>query len=244
MSEAPEISRIFSALDATWPAQARHNIGAFHLREGRGGGSRVSAATLAGPWQAGDLCDAKMAMRAMGQSPLFMIRPGEDALDLDLDGRGYKLMDPTDLWICDIGVFGDCKLPPVTAFAIWEPLAIMHELWEEDGIGPARRAVMDRCAVTKTGLLGRVSDKPCGVGFAAIHDEIAMVHALSVRQAHRRKGLGAWMMRCAAFWAREHGARWLALAATRANGPAGALYSGLRMYRVGQYHYRVLDDRP
>ncbi|WP_121629190.1 GNAT family N-acetyltransferase [Tropicibacter alexandrii] len=242
MAMAPDANRLLTTLDATWPAAARVEAGPWTLREGRGGGSRVSAATLRGPWRPEDIAAAEKSMRLMGQAPLFMIRPGEMELDRELAARGYAKRDVTNLWVCDIDLLTDRKLPPVTAFAIWEPLAIMHEIWADGGIGPERFAVMDRCPLPKTALFGRVSDKSAGAGFVASHDGIAMLHALTILDQHRGKGLGAWMTRCAALWARRKGARWMSLAATEQNTAAAALYTTLRMQVVGQYHYRILND--
>ena len=47
------------------------------------------------------------------------------------------------------------------------------------------------------------------------------------------------MMRAAAIWAQNHGATTLALAVTRSNVSANALYSSLGMTVVGYYHYRI-----
>ncbi|SMX40717.1 GNAT family N-acetyltransferase [Maliponia aquimaris] len=235
------LTAYFEALDATWPSAARVKAGPWTLREGRGGGKRVSAATAEGAWDDDDLSAAEEAMRLMGQSPLFMIRPDEETLDSALEARGYDKVDPVQLWAAPIGRLTDLRLPRVTAFAIWEPLAIMRELWAEGGIGPARQRVMERAAKPKTGLLGRVSDKPAGAGFCAIHDGTAMVHAMTILPEHRQKGLGGWMMRCAAIWAARQGATRIAVAATTDNSAAGALYAALNMEVIGHYHYRMLD---
>lgn len=233
---------LFDALDATWPAAAKVPAGPWMLREGRGGGKRVSAATAERSWQEDDLAAAEKAMRMMGQVPLFMIRPGEGDLDTALEARGYDLVDPVQLWAAPIGLLTDLKLPRVTAFAIWEPLAIMREIWEAAGIGAARRRVMDRAEPPKTGLFGRVSDRPAGVGFCAVHDGTAMVHALEITPEHRQKGLGGWMMRCAALWAEAQGAERIAVAATARNEGANALYAALKMEVVAHYHYRMLEN--
>ena len=37
---------LYDVVDTTWPAAATHAIGCFTLRDGQGGGKRVSAATL------------------------------------------------------------------------------------------------------------------------------------------------------------------------------------------------------
>ena len=116
----------------------------------------------------------------------------------------------------------------------------MRDIWAAGGIGPARVAVMERAAGPKTGILGRISDSPAGAAFCAIHDGIAMVHALEILPANRRKGLGVWMMRQAAFWAKANGADWMSVLCTKANDAANGLYASLGMQLVGQYHYRIL----
>lgn len=237
-----DLTRYFDAIDATWPAAARVEAGPWLLREGRGGGKRVSAATAADAWQVDDLSAAEKAMRLMGQDPLFMIRPGDAPLDEALERRGYALVDPVQLWSAPIGLLTDLKLPRVSAFAIWEPLAIMNDIWAAGGIGLERLRVMDRVRVPRTGIFGRVSDRSAGAGFCAIHDGIAMVHALEILPEHRQKGLGGWMMRCAALWAERHGATEIAVAATEENDGANALYAALKMEVVGHYHYRMLQD--
>ena len=163
------------------------------------------------------------------------------ALDSALDARGYALIDPVQLWAAPIDRLTDLKLPRVTAFAIWEPLAIMREIWEAGGIGTARQRVMERAAPPKIGILGRVSDKAAGAGFCAVHGDIAMVHALEIALEHRKKGLGGWMMRCAALWAADQGATRIAVAATEENAGANALYAALKMEVAGRYHYRILN---
>lgn len=238
----PSLDRLYDTLDATWPAATKVGAGPWTLREGRGGGKRVSAATLNGPWRPEDVMAAERAMQLMGQDALFMIRQGETDLDHALMDRGYAHEDATNLWLCDIDLLTDRPLPLVTAFQVWEPLAITREIWHAGGIGEKRQNVMERVRVPKTSLFGRVSDAPGGAGFCAVHDGIAMVHALEIKPEHRGKGLGGWLMRCAAFWAKSHGARWMTLAATEQNTAAARLYTALQMQVVGQYHYRRLHN--
>ena len=68
---------LFATLDATWPAAGLTRLGPWTIREGRGGGQRVSAAPADGPWQPGDIATAEAAMVALGQRPLFMLRAGD-----------------------------------------------------------------------------------------------------------------------------------------------------------------------
>ena len=80
----------YAAIDGTWPAAAITRAGPWTIRAGQGGGKRVSAATADGPVT--DLAQAETAMRSLNQTPLFMVRQGEDALEL-LSAIGQELND-------------------------------------------------------------------------------------------------------------------------------------------------------
>lgn len=229
---------LFDIIDGTWPAARYIRQGPWMLRDGQGGGSRVSATTVEGPATDADVPAAEAAMRNLGQSPLFMIRPGDNDLDALLSARGYDIADPVVAYSCPIEHLTDIALPPVRVLHVWEPLAIMCEIWQTGGIGPERLAVMDRAPGPKTGLLARFKDKPGGTGFVAIHQGTAMLHALEILPHQRKQGLGGWMMRGAALWAKAQGADTISVMCTRANTGANALYSSLGMCEVGEYHYR------
>ena len=232
---------LFDVIDGTWPAARILRQGPWTLREGLGGGSRVSAASAEGPVTLEDLVAAEKAMAAMGQKPLFMIRPGDDRLDALLEARGYAIKDPVVAYACPVEHLTDIPVPRVTVLAVWEPLAIMREIWADAGIGPERLAVMERAEGAKTALLARYNDKPGGVAFVAVHQGVAMLHALEILPHQRQQGLGKWMMRGAAHWAAAEGAHTLSVVCTRENDGAIALYSGLGMSVVGRYHYRIFN---
>ncbi len=233
----PALPELFEALEATWPAGAVVRQGSWCLRDGEGGGKRVSAATATGPVSEGEIAQAEAGMQAKGQKPLFMIRQADAALDAQLEAVGYRVVDPTDILVCPVCRLTVVPMPRVTAFTIWEPLAIMREIWAAGGIGPERLAVMSRVEA-KTAIFARNRDKPAGVGFVGLSGRIAMVHAVEVLPEQRRQGVAGWIMRAAAFWAETQGAETLAVLATRANGGAQALYSALGFVKAGQYHYR------
>jgi GNAT superfamily N-acetyltransferase len=232
------LSALFAANEATWPAQRRLAVGGFTLREGGGGGRRVSSATCDGDWSDDQLDQAEAAMTGLGQPLQFMIRPGDERLDAGLSQRGYSVVDPTVFYVAPIAAFAPAP-DPMTAFPHWPPLAITQTLWAEAGIGPARLAVMHRAPAPRAALLGRSGDRPAGVAFVALHDGTAMLHALAVPEPMRRAGVGRNLLRRAAVWAGENGANSLGLAVTATNEPARALYASLGMQAVGQYHYRV-----
>ncbi|WP_164660436.1 GNAT family N-acetyltransferase [Tropicibacter sp. Alg240-R139] len=230
----------FDVIDGTWPAAARHSVGPFTLREGQGGGSRVSAATADCPVTEIEIETVEAAMRDLGQKQIFMIRPGDEALDAQLDARGYRVVDAVTIYSCPAKQLTDIAIPRVTVFTIWEPLAIMREIWAAGDIGPARLAVMERATGPKTGILLRHNEKPGGAAYAAIHDGIAMVHAVEIVPFQRKQGLGKWTMRGVAFWALDNGAETLSVMCTVENEGANALYRSLGMQPVSKYHYRHL----
>jgi GNAT superfamily N-acetyltransferase len=223
----------YEAIDGTWAPAAIQRDGGWVFRDGQGGGSRVSATTTEVP---GSLPDLDLAE---ARSNLFMIRPGEDALDAALAAKGYSVKDPVNLYACAAEQLCDMPVPRVTMLPVWEPLEIMKDIWAAGGIGPERLAVMHRVPGPKTGFLGRHKDKPAGAAFTASYKGITMVHAIEILPHQRRNGMGAWVMRASAFWARKHGAKTVAVLCTQANEGANALYASLGMPVVGQYHYRV-----
>ena len=220
------------AMEATWPPARTWRVGPFRLRDGAGGGKRVSAATVAGEWNAAELAAAEAAMAA----PLFIVGPQDGVLDGELEARGYRVVDPVLFYSCAVAGVE----PPAwfTAFPHWPPLQMARDLWAEAHIGPERLAVMARVAGPKVVILGRSDDRPVGVVFAALAGECVMVHALEVAQPMRRRGVAQALLRAAADWGRQGGAMELALVVTEANAGARALYEKLGMRVVGGYHYR------
>ncbi|MFN3953983.1 MAG: GNAT family N-acetyltransferase [Pararhodobacter sp.] len=231
---------LLAALEATWPSAAQHPLGPFTLRDGAGGGKRVSAATLDGVFDAAALGAAETAMRAAGQAPLFRI-VDQPQFDTELAARGYALVDPTLLYAAPAATVAETPRP-VSLLSCWPPLAIQRQLWQEAGIGPARLAVMARSSEPRMAFVARFQNRAAGVAFVALHGPVAMLHALEVEPAFRRQGVARYMVRGIAHWAAEAGAAWFALAVTERNLAARALYSALNMAEAGRYHYRQLGD--
>ena len=222
-----------AVMEATWPAARLWRQGPFLMRDGAGGGKRVSAASLAGPWDDGDLA----ALEGMPE-PLVLIREADTALDAALEARGWQIIDPVVAYAAPVATL-QADLPPLSAFPHWPPLHIARAVWEDGGIGAARLAVMDRVAEPKAAILARLGDRPAGVAFAAVQQGTAMLHALEVRPAMRRQGVGETLLRAAANWAAAERATQLALVVTARNTAARALYTRIGMQAVGQYHYRM-----
>lgn len=96
----------FASLAATWPAAATRDFRPVRLRDGAGDGSRVSAATLEGPWQPTTITAAETTMRAEEQMPLFMLRALELAALAQRRGTGRALMAMAAGWTRDAGTPG------------------------------------------------------------------------------------------------------------------------------------------
>lgn len=229
-----------AVLAATWPAAETRACGPFTLRRSPGGGSRVSAATLEGdvPPDAAKIDAAIAIMNGWGQVPRFRVRDGQDEFDRALAAHGLGVQDAT---LILAGSLDRLPGPPprLAAFTIWPPLAIQDAIWCDAAIGPDRRAVMDRVAGPHAAILGRAADRPGATAFVAAHGEIATMHALVVRPAARRKGLARHMVAQAAHWARAQNCTALAVAVTRANAPARALYAHCGLEMRSGYHYRA-----
>ncbi len=232
---------LFAALDATWPAARQFSLPPWKIREGRGGGKRVTAAEASEDASGEDIAAAEQAMTALGQPCLFTLRGASGPLDALLAERGYRLSDPTLIRTCPLAVLLNDHPPPVSAFTVWEPLQIMRDIWAEGGIGPDRIAVMERVAGAKTGLFGRSANKPAGVGFVALSGDTAVVHAFEVRDTAPRLGTARNMMLAAAHWAAARGAQTMALAVTESNLAANSLYESMGLTTVSRYHYRIKE---
>ena len=231
--------QLAQVMEATWPPARVHRVGPWLIREGAGGGQRVSAASAAGDWTEADIPQAEAAMEALGQKRLWLIREGDVDLDAALAARGYRLNDPVVAYAAPMAQVAG-EISPMAAFAHWPPLAITREIWAEGGIGLARIAVMERVVGRKTAILGRTDDTPAGAAFVALAGDCAMLHALEVRPGLRRQGSAHNMLRAAANWAQDQGATTFSLVVTEANAPARALYERAGMLPVGRYHYRVI----
>lgn len=227
-----------TALEATWPPANRKRAGPWAIRDGQGGGARVSATTAEGVWTPGDIARAEAEMLALRQPLLFMVREGEDDLDAALASQGYFVHDPVQIYAA---APEDIRPPPepMTAFPHWPPLAIAHDIWQQANIGPPRFRVMDRAPMPKSAILGRARDRPAGVAFVALHKTMAVLHALEIVADQRRHGAASNIVRSAACWAADLGATSLVLAVTERNLPARSLYASLGMQVVGRYHYRT-----
>jgi GNAT superfamily N-acetyltransferase len=226
-------SQLFEAIDATWPPFEMVKSNGWLLRQGLGGGQRVSAATQVDP-----NADPNTAARRMldwGQTPLFMIRESDLDLDTALAVQGYKVVDPVVL----LGQRLSKSFTQSTKFRAHEaPTIEQLEIWENGGVGPARIDVMQRAKGPKCFAAFQNGSDTVATAFVAIHEGIAMVHAVEVPLAHRRRGYGLRIMKDIQSWAAANGAESLVVLTVRANVAARSLYENMGMTEMGAYHYR------
>ena len=178
MTSLPSALTVCDALDVTWPAAFKSTVPGFSIREGKGGGQRVSAATTIGSFHTTQIGPAENAMRALGQDPLFMVRPGDGLMATHLEELGYVKKDTTLLYAIPTTEIAATKPPPITSFQVWPPLAAQREVWAEGGTHAARLAIMKRADCPKTTFLGRVNDRPAASAFAGVAHNCTMLLSL------------------------------------------------------------------
>ena len=240
---SPTEDQIFDAIDATWAPYATTRLDDWLVREGRGGGSRVSSASFAGmASKDADIDVVEKAQSALSQPSQVMLRPGQPELDARLEARGYQVVTPVRILCAPTSVLSADSELGTTVVPSDKILASQKDLWAQGGIGPARIAIMNRVRETKTALLARRGHDLAGVAFIALHRNLAMLHALDVPMQLRRQGMGRKITAAAADWARMNGADHLALLVVRDNLAANRLYEGMGMTEIASYHYRLLRE--
>ena len=69
----PNAQRLYEVINATWPTMAVEKYEGWNIRNGAGGGKRVSAATLAQSALA-DIGLAEAAMRRIAHQKIYLVR--------------------------------------------------------------------------------------------------------------------------------------------------------------------------
>lgn len=233
-------ARELSALiDATWPAASIRDVQGWTIREGRGAGNRVSAATASEPGNDADRAHAVKAMRAIGQHPVFMVRSGEEHLDAALAAEGYDIVTPTIAYVAPIAEIAGNGGPAET---VWPPSEAERGIWAEGGIGAARLAVMERVVVPRTACTVREDGLPVATGFAALHGRTCVLHAIETLIVHRRRGHGRRVIGELSRWGAAQGAEEVALLVVETNTSANALYRAMGFTPAAGYHYRTAPE--
>lgn len=241
MAEAPDAQRLLAAMDTTWRAAERVMLGDWVIRRGLGGGQRVSSIWAKG--EPGLPLDAALEhavgiQRGWGEAPLVQVAPEATALDAALAERGWEMRDRSILMAAEIDRLAAVGTGGLMVVHVTTPLAVLDELWEAEGIGAARRAVIARTPEPKICLMLRADDRPAAAAFVGLDGTLAMLHALVVAKRFRRRGVGQATVAAAAQWAVRQRASHLGLAVGAHNQAAVALYRRMEFAEPGVYHYR------
>ncbi len=232
---APSQIDLFNTVDATWAPYVFHTDENWLIREGAGGGQRVSATTLLSGAQGYQISTAVKKMVSLGQTPLFMIRNTDAKLDAELHGLNYDIVDPVVILIAKTKELLRTAPNQVQAVqTIDTPNENVKNIWASGGINQGRLNVMARVKAPKT----IINTGEMGVAFAAAFNGVAMVHAVEVASSHRRKGVANALMYKAFQWAKEQNCMWVSVLTVRENIPARTLYENLGMVEAAAYHYR------
>ena len=229
----------WAASETCWPPLNKKNIGPWVIREGEGGGNRVSSTTANDFFRKEDIFIAENHMQLLNQKNIFQILGKDLELDNILDRLGYSLVDKTVVYGSKIAKMSSPCVPPMTAFNIWPPLRIMKDIWEIGGTTDSRISVMERCKVRKTAILGRIENKAAGCAFISEYKGIAILQALFVLPSYRRKGLARFLISESVKWVSYAESAYLALMTDKYNKEARGLYDSLGMKIIDKYHYRV-----
>jgi GNAT superfamily N-acetyltransferase len=221
---------LYAAINVTWPSETVITDGPWVHRKAVGAGNRLNATTL--ELTSGDVPDN------IPDRPLFMVRGDQSALDTALEKRGYAIKDPVTAYVINVDKIAQVSRP-TRVFTAWPELAVMAEVWAAGGIGPERIASMERVKTAKAGFLCRANDRAAGVAFVAMSGKMAMLHALEVLPQARRNNVATDILKHAAYWANQNGARQLAVLVTTANTAANAVYRNIGFKKALWYHYRI-----
>ena len=99
--------QLYAAIDGTWPAAQFVTVGPWKLRDGQGGGKRVSAASTDYMVTPEDIQTAVNGLAEFGQPPLFMVKPDQGALDAQLAMLGYEVIDPCNAHASPVEAMSD-----------------------------------------------------------------------------------------------------------------------------------------
>ena len=232
-------SEFLKFLEDTWPPEQVTHFDDWTIRISDGAGKRASAISLEGAWEETSFRKLKDLLRKLGKSEIFMIYQSDSLFEKELNKLNYQVFDKSYIFEIPVTELIKSKPPPISMFSIWPPLEIQKQLWNSNGIGWQRQAVMNRANQIKTSILARLNDNPVASAFIAKSGNVAFLHALVVDQNFRRQGVAKALMRHAGQWANKNNCSKLMVVTTEANAAANGLYSSLEFQLVNKYHYRI-----
>ena len=232
-------SEFLKLLEDTWPPGEVIHFDNWTIRISNGAGKRASAISLEGVWEEASFIRLKKFLKKLGKSEIFIIYQSGSLFEKELNNRNYQVFDKSCIFETSVSELIKNEPPPISMFSIWPPLEIQKQLWNSNGIGWQRQAVMNRANQIKTSILARWNDNPVASAFIAKSGNVAFLHALVVEQNFRRQGVARALIRHAGQWADRNNCGRLMVVTTEANAAATSLYTSLKFQLVNKYHYRI-----
>ena len=232
-------SEFLKLLEDTWPPGEVIHFDNWTIRISNGAGKRASAISLEGVWEEASFIRLKKFLKRLGKSEIFMIYQSGSLFEKELNNRNYQVFDKSCIFEISVSELIKNEPPPISMFSIWPPLEIQKQLWNSNGVGWQRQAVMNRANQIKTSILARWDDNPVASAFIAKSGNVAFLHALVVEQNFRRQGVARALIRYAGQWADRNNCARLMVVTTEANSAANSLYTSLKFQLVNKYHYRI-----
>jgi len=152
---SPSLQDIAETVWVTWPGEETVETPAFTLRRSGDDSRRSRAASAKRDVTDKEISDAAQQMAAWGQPALFFVPSDAPDFDAQLEVRGYRSHDSAVYYVGRTAEMAARRPPRLSTFEIWEPLAIMADLWAENGISAERQEVMLRALRTRVGLWPR-----------------------------------------------------------------------------------------
>lgn len=246
-----DIRRLEARLADAWPAAETAHVDGWRLGFSGGATRRANAALPLGNLTSLDLetaiAEVEKRYRRHGLAPCFKMTRAAlpTRLSAALDRRGYRHEGFSHVLVGDLDAAAAAESNGHAIRLLAEPTAAWSSLClpddeSDDAVG--RRAIIARLPRPAAFALTTVEGHEAGAAAATVQDGWAMIWAVRVAPAARRKGAAVAMMRTLAAWARGEGASRYMLQVGADNLAARRLYAGLGMRRAYSYHYRTLGD--
>lgn len=233
------------ALNA-WPAHQQLLCDGWLLRFANGYTKRANSVMPVYP--GGQEINAKINFceemyRQQGLPPIFRLTPLADGkLDLALEGRGYRKIDPTRVMSLDLANWQPPAAPatPLRELPLEQWMGVFSQisgsLVEQQ---PAHTEILRKILHPHMTAAIEISGKWAACGLGVLERGWFGLFDIVTHPDHRRQGLGTHLIRGMLNWAQVQGAEKSYLQVMENNAPALALYAKLGYRDAYGYWYRV-----
>ena len=185
------------------------------------------------------------AYEAVGLLPIFRLTPFSQPEGLDgvLAGRGYGVMDPTQVMLLDLGDQEPVGAPP----GQWNDADLdtwMAAFCQMEGRDPSgqetHRRMLEAIVGQRLLALGCHEGRPVCCGLGVLEEGFFGLFDIVTSPAHRGQGHATALISAMLGWARDRGAQTAYLQVMESNLAARRLYARLGFQRLYGYWYRIM----